>query len=132
MAAALYEGVGRFGARCKWVNGLDLFADARDDIAGHSSERERVEELTRPDILAISDPLPPGGKLTDWQTNLLLRVVDRRYRDLRPIFLTLNAADEKDCDERLTPPVWDRLQEGAEVFCCNWASHRARKRGGGA
>jgi DNA replication protein DnaC len=130
MAAALYEAAGKHRAACKWVNGLDLFGDARDRIARKECESEQVEELTGTDILAISDPLPPGGSLTDWQINLLLRVIDRRYRDMRPIFVTVNADDERDADERLTAPVWDRLQECCEVVKCCWASYRGRKQKG--
>ncbi|MDY0170353.1 MAG: ATP-binding protein, partial [Thermoguttaceae bacterium] len=57
----------------KWVNGLDIWAEARDRIGRNETEKGLVEELVRPHVLLLSDPLPPGGALTDFQAALLLR-----------------------------------------------------------
>jgi DNA replication protein DnaC len=80
--------------------------------------------MTRPNVLAISDPTPPLGELSDYQRSMLFRVVDRRYRDLRPTWVTINAADSAEAERKIAPNIIDRLAHGALVLRCNWPSYR--------
>ncbi|MHB1038394.1 MAG: ATP-binding protein [Pirellulales bacterium] len=114
------------GREVLWKNGLDLWAEGRaligDDHA--LSEDAFVRRLAKPDILWLSDPLPPSGALTQYQTSLLFRVVDRRYRDERPTWATLNVQDSTEAAERLSASVVDRLRDGALTIACEWPSYR--------
>lgn len=76
-------------------------------------------------MLAISDPTPPLGEVrSDWQRSLLFRIVDRRYRDLKPTWVTINAASAEEAEKRLTPNIIDRLSHDAVIVRCNWKSFR--------
>lgn len=110
--------------RVQWVNGLDIWAEARDRIGRNQSEAGLVASLVSPNVLLLSDPLPPGGTLTDYQAAMLLRIIDGRYRQLRPTWLTLNVRSGVEADERLGAAAWDRLRHDALAAYCNWPTYR--------
>lgn len=123
MAAMLREAL-EFSSQVLWVNGMDLFGDFRDAIDNGSSERQGVSRLTSPTVLALSDPAPPRGNLTDFQVTMLFRVIDRRYRDMLPTWITVNASNRQQAEERLGSQVVDRLGHGALAIHCEWESYR--------
>lgn len=127
-AALLYHAAGTFGLTCKWVNGRSTFQASRDAMTRDTTESELIRPLVAPAVLCISDPIPVGGVLTAWNADLLYRVIDERYRQIRPTWLTLNVRSTKEADERLSPPVWDRLRDQCEVIECLWASYRRERR----
>lgn len=108
----------------KWANGLDIWAEARDRIGRNESEADLVEGFVCPHVLLLSDPLPPGGTLTDFQAALLLRIIDGRYRQLRPTWVTLNVRSGAEADGRLGSAAWDRLRHDALAAYCNWPTFR--------
>lgn len=108
----------------EWFNGPNLFGRTREMIRDDSSEVEFLRRLKGLDLLCLSDPFPPGGKLTEAQTSWLYRIVDERYRAMRQIFLTINVSTAKEAEEKLTPQVWDRLVDGATLVLCSWKSYR--------
>jgi DNA replication protein DnaC len=125
---------------CRWVDGLALFAAFRGAIAEREAEDSVLRRFTAgdgyglpPQVLAISDPVPPAGSPTDWSIGSLFRVVDGRYRALQSTWMCINAASPDDADERLSAPVFDRLQENADIIRFFWPSFRERagKRDGG-
>src|SRR5688572_6527755 len=62
--------------KVEWRNGMDLYAERRDAIDKETPERDLIHGLTVPDVLAISDPVPPWGDLTQGQSEFLFRIVD--------------------------------------------------------
>ncbi len=126
LLAALMRVACKSGASVEWVNGMDLFGDLRDriDSANAESEARALSRWTSPDVLAISDPLPPWGPLTPYQSQMLFRLVDRRYRDRKPIWITANFADGKEASERIGVQVLDRIKDGAVELYCAWPSYR--------
>lgn len=126
LAAMLYQAC-RNGFRTHWVDCQGLFGLSRDRIATGESERDLDGSLISPDVLGLSDLLPPAGSLSNWNVTLLRRVIDARNRQMRPTWATANAADERELIEVLTPQVWSRLRENADVFHCHWADYRAMK-----
>lgn len=110
--------------RVVWQNGMDLFGDVRDAIDSHDSERSFVDRLIRPDVLYISDPLPPIGSLTDFQSAMLFRVLDARYSRSKPLICTVNVSNRDELDRRLGPQNSDRLRDGALAVHCKWESYR--------
>lgn len=123
MIALCYAAIGE----CKtvvWKNGTSLWVDFRSCIGSERDEWEVIRELTAPDLLCISDPLPPRGPLTDYQASNLLTIIDERYSRQKPTWVTINAANRQESEERLGSQVVDRLGHGALIVRCNWKSYR--------
>jgi hypothetical protein len=72
--------IGKYGLHVTWRNGADLLGELRDRISENEAEETWVRRLARPDVLYISDPSPPKGELTTYQSSMLGRVLDRRNR----------------------------------------------------
>ena len=128
LAAALYH-VASAGIPAAWVSGEDIYLRVRDSMDSHEREEKILQPWLQPTVLGISDPVSPRGDLGDWDARVLGRLLDRRYRALRPTWLTMNAIDEADAKAKLTALIWDRFQEDAEIIHCYWPSFRgwARK-----
>jgi DNA replication protein DnaC len=113
------------GMKVEWTDGADFFGAMRDNIGSDGSEAAILSRWRTPDLLAISDPVPPRGDVDSaYQLSMLFRVIDRRYRDLKPTLVTLNAADRGEAEKRLSPNIIDRLAHGALAIHCNWKSYR--------
>lgn len=106
------------------VLGQDLFAAIRKKLADDKDEAETIREYAGPDVLIVSDPLPPSGALTEWQAACLFRLVNARYTAGRATWITINVSDGKEAIERMGAASWDRLKHDAWVFRCAWQSHR--------
>lgn len=104
--------------------GESLFQRFRDGIGTEATERDCVKRFTEPDVLLLSDPVPASGTLTDHQRSVLLRIVDRRYRDLKATWATLNVTSGEEAETRMGGQIVDRLRDGATVVKCEWASYR--------
>jgi len=122
------------GFSVAWENGEELFAAARDAMGSRDTEYQTARRYTQPDLLWLSDPLPPkglaenSGNLTDWQMRFLYLIVDYRYRHKKPTIVTANAHDLMDFDRRIGLQVADRLNHGSVRFLCKWPSFRTRNR----
>ena len=115
----------RYTPSCWWTNGVDIFTAMRDTMdRGETRESHTIGEYTRPQVLAISDPVPPSGRLTEYQATVLFQIIDRRYRDCKPTFVTANFKDGKDAANRVGAQVIDRLKHGALSIHCDWPSYR--------
>ena len=117
----LRHAVLKCGVSVRWFNGLDLYADYRDRMKGREfGERAFVAKLVEPDVLAISDPLPPVGAITEFQSQLLFRIIDSRIRNNKSVWLTLNISTSDEAEKRLGVSVVDRLRQDAVSLFCNW------------
>lgn len=117
-------------ATVAWVDGQTLFQRFRDLIDSEGRESEAIAQWTRPDVLLISDPMPQFGAPSDHQRSILWRIIDRRYRDLKPTWATLNIASREEGETKLGPQLMDRLCDGARVVQCRWPSYRKVMGGG--
>lgn len=136
LAAMMHAAIVNFGLSVAWRNGLDLYGEIRDrmDIP-EKRESSLIKELSGPAVLAISDPLPPTvelsrqqtGGLSDFMAAFLLRVVDSRYRQRKPTWMTMNVASDDDAKKRIGVALVDRLSERALALHCDWPSYRGRK-----
>lgn len=123
LAAAAREAI-RNDFTVLWRNGMDLFGDVRDLFDRQMSEKAFVDKLVRPSVLYISDPLPPVGKLTEFQMTMLFRLLDARYSRNRSVWCSVNVSGPGEAEERLAPQNVDRLRDGALAIYCNWESFR--------
>lgn len=122
--AAVARGIKIHGVTAAWTNGRQLFGQIRDRIEAEAREADLMRDMERPQVLVISDPLPPLGNLTQHQADWLYRIVDSRYAKGKITVVTINVDDNADADSRLGAPIWDRLCHSAWKVHCNWASHR--------
>lgn len=106
-----------------WRNGVDLIGDFRAQI-GERGESDFYAAMAAHRVLAISDPLPPSGSLTEFQAAGMFRVIDARYSRRRPTWLTINVASRRELDDRLGAQTADRLIDGSLTLHCSWDSYR--------
>lgn len=112
------------GLLAAWSDGQRLFSDLRSSIAEDLPERELIRPLIERDLLAISDPIPPAGTLSDYQRNILFLLLDERYSKRRPIWMTVNARTSQELDDKMGVPLVDRMLHDAVVIKCYWPSYR--------
>lgn len=113
------------GKSVGWINGQDWFGEIRDQMGDDGqAERYIIMRLCAPDLLVISDPLPPYGNLTQHQATMLYRVVNGRYSLGRATIATLNVSSDEEADARLGAATWDRLCHRAWKIKCDWPSYR--------
>ncbi len=58
---------------------------------------------------------------------MMFRIVDKRYRENRPTWLTLNVSSGAEAAERIGVQTYDRLRHSAMGLFCNWPSYRKAK-----
>ena len=124
LAHALAQLATEGGQSVDWVNGQSWFGKMRDNIDADKSEAAAVAELVSPQLLVLSDPLPPIGSLTQYQSTMLYRVIDARYSRKLATICTVNVKDDTEADERIGAATWDRLCHGTWKLHCNWPSYR--------
>jgi hypothetical protein len=68
LIALLYEAA-RLGFSCRYFNGQEIYGQFRDRMDSGQKEDGLLNELEKPDVLAISDPIPPVGAppATGWE-----------------------------------------------------------------
>ncbi|MCE5267219.1 MAG: ATP-binding protein [Planctomycetaceae bacterium] len=112
------------GLTVTWTNGQDLFARFRAAIDGDESEGKIIDDLVAADALVLDDLLPPGGSLSDYQATSMYRIIDARYRDCRPTWVSMNVAAGDEAERGMGAQVVDRLRHGSLTLFCNWPSYR--------
>lgn len=121
---ALRAAVMAHGLTAEAIDGQQFFSKARDCIGGDTREQDFVALYTKPDILLMSDPLPVGMTHTEFQRSTLWRVFDARYRDEKPIWLTVNVVNREELEDRCGAQLADRMRDGALCLFFNWPTHR--------
>jgi DNA replication protein DnaC len=114
-----YKGTGRN------VGLLDDYFQYDSSLCG--DEAAIVDQLQQVDVLALSDPAPPGGQLSDYQATTLFEIIDSRYSQCRPTILTLNCATRAEAEQRIGQQVIDRLAHDSLNIVCNWPSYRQKQ-----
>lgn len=130
MASAMRHAVLCWGRRVEWRNGSPMYAEFRRAMNPNwdRSEFGLLTELVDCQILAISDPLPPSGSLSEFQASTLFSILDGRYRARRPTFLTLNVLNRDEACTRMGSQNVDRIAHRAVTLFCNWGSYREFER----
>ena len=118
------------GFRPQWMDGSQLFLELRNAMnkTGTRTEAQIMWDLSHAKILALSDPVPAMGNLTEYQASTLLSIIDVRYRAELSTWITLNVASRKEAETRMGAMLIDRLFENAEVLFCAWPSYREYRR----
>ena len=114
----------RHAADVEWIRGADLFGQFRDAMDTDTAEEFIIAPLVKVGVLILSDPIPAAGSVTPFQADILLRIIDERYRAMRPTWVALNVACGAEADQRLGAQVADRMRDGALCLFCKWESYR--------
>lgn len=112
------------GDRIQFWSGPSLFGAVRDGMTKRTTEAETINPLARTQLLVLSDLCNVGETLTDFQRQVIYRIVDQRYCHNRPTWLTANAQDRKQLEQTLGAAIVDRLLDGSLVVPCDWPSFR--------
>lgn len=107
-----------------WTDGPSLFAKVRAEISNNENESDIVSDLSKCWLLVLSDLLPPSSKLTDFQSDVIYRIIEQRYSRMRPTWLSINVRNRAELDAGLGVAVGDRLIDGAVTIACEWPSYR--------
>lgn len=126
LAVAVLRRAVSLGMKCEAVDGQMLFQKARDAIGESIREDDLLRPYLKADVLLISDPVPPLAAAKDYQLTVLWRLIDGRYRAMRPTFVTANVDDRQEFESRLSPNIVDRLIDGSLALGCRWPSYRKR------
>ena len=113
------------GLIVRWFNGCDIHKFLKREAFGELSWQEEEKHPRDAEILYISDPLPPSGALTEYQMALFFDLIDYRYRNYAPTWISMNVLNGEDAENRMGAQTVDRLRDGALVLHCNWRSYRA-------
>ena len=108
----------------KWIQGPKLFAKFRDAMSDAETESRTRRPFSAARLLLISDVCRAGCQLTDYQRSALYDVIDSRYSNRRPTWITTNAANRDELETMLGDDIADRLLDGALVVPCIWDSFR--------
>src|SRR5262245_17512037 len=130
IASLLHIATGRYGVSADWLSGYALINRFRNTMGRGADESEAciLSEIKRRHVLAISDPIPPGADPSGWELNKLFAVIDARYQNMLPTWITMNAASEQEAADKLTQQVWDRLIDRGHKLPCFWPSYRADRK----
>lgn len=114
----------------EWRDGATMYAEWRDAMDRNTSEQSLIERLIEADVLAISDPVPGRSAITDFQAERLGKIIDARYRNNRPTWITSNVSSIEQLESLTSARFTDRFADDncLRVFF-NWESWRQRGRG---
>jgi len=105
-------------------DGLTLYSEFKSAFDEVGSQDAIVSKYVMPKLFAVSDPVPPSGPLSNFDQQLIMRIIDGRYRECRPLAVTINCATRAEMATRLGAQSTDRLFDCAIVVVCNWPSFR--------
>ena len=112
-----------------WCSGSVLFSELRSAMSERRCEGDVVSKYESSDVLIVSDPLEAGQELTSYQRQIWYRIIDYRYNNYLPIWMSLNATGKEQMIEMLGAAIVDRLADGATIVGCDWDSHRKASSG---
>ena len=114
------------GFTCEYIRGSSFFESLRAAIGDGVPVKEVIQRLEKPMILALSDPMPPVGATSNFQTDALFRLIDSRYRQNKVTFATMNVDNSAEAQKRLSAQIVDRLTHNALTLSFDWQSYRRK------
>lgn len=101
------------GIRFKWMTAA-TFCEKSSDAAGKGESDEFTESLVSPQILFIDDI--GKGKMTERNAGSLFNVLDQRFINQKPVFMTMNLIGEE-LAKRIDPDMGAPLVRRMREFC---------------
>ncbi|MBN1855301.1 MAG: ATP-binding protein [Pirellulales bacterium] len=125
LMACLREAILTHGFTVRWHDGLELFQQVKAAIA-RDGTGDFFKQLYTPQILALSDPVPPRDELTAYELSVLRNVIEKRYSSGLSTWITTNVQNYDEARKLFTSAVLDRLLHGTLELFCGWESYRTR------
>lgn len=109
-----------------YMNAMDIIRMVRDTWRKDSekSEEDVLKYLTQVSLLVIDEVGVQVG--TENEQMLMFEVINRRYRDMRPMILLTNL-NKQGFSDYMTERSFDRLRENGRWITFDWESHRGSK-----
>ena len=130
LAAAIMQQVMEHGTAF-YTTVIGLVRMFRDcwDAGATRTEAQVWQTLMQADLLVIDEVGVQYG--SDAETLQINELLDRRYRELRPVMVLTNL-DMQALRRTLGERVYDRMKQKARIVLFDWGSYRARVRNVGA
>lgn len=127
MCAVMRELIG-VGYSALFWNETDLFMELRATMRDGAEQAEDalIMDCERTDILGLDDV--GRCKPTDYVVATHYTLINRRYEDESPLFMTTNQ-DMKWIETHLGPQIQSRLKEMCNPIVCPWDDYRLREWG---
>lgn len=106
----------------KRTDGDDFRERARD--VAMNPDSIALRELKEVDILWMSDPRIDGAEPSGHLMAAFYAVFNRRYDDMLPTIMSINAPSRELIEKAIGTQVYDRLRDKATVVACTWESYR--------
>lgn len=91
------------------------------DASNKETERQVMYALTECDLLVLDDI--GAENVTGWVLDVLFRIIDGRYRSMKPIFYTTNHRPQE-LAEKVGPRIFDRILETSIILENKASSYR--------
>ncbi len=125
LIALMFNAIIRWGFNVGRFNGIELYSQMRDRIDDRNApERTVIHQAVRPNILVLSDPVPPKGEIGQYNSEILYQIIDRRYQEKKPTWVSMNVEGGDDARNKLADNLVDRLRHDSLVIKCDWESYR--------
>ena len=108
-----------------WTSGPGLFSKLRNAISDKIKEDDVLLPYCKCRLLVISDLAMT--KLTDYQREIVYKIVDRRYNNALITWVSSNIANREAFQSATSSQIVDRLIDDAVYIPCNWSSYRKVK-----
>ncbi len=118
----------RAGICVRWENGMRFYSRLRQAMAEGKADWEVIDDLLKPKVLWLSDPLPPSIKaVRDFQGESIFLLIDERRNHLRPTWITLNAKDMEQAEDRIGDQTVNRLTLNGLTLHSNWERYKDQR-----
>jgi DNA replication protein DnaC len=127
LATAVYNELSARGKKVVFISMPDLIAKIKATFNKNNSnetESEIMRGLQLCDLLIIDDI--GAENVTDWVQEVIFRIVDGRYKKVKPIMATSNL-EPKELAERIGKRAYDRLIEISQPIKNEATSYRREK-----
>ena len=105
------------------------FTELLNTLKMYFGDKERTEEFTdrlyKADLLIMDDL--GKEKYTEWAAEQLFSLLDRRYRECKPVIVTTNFTPQE-LDRRVDPAVMSRLTGSCRLIRMDGTDYRRKKR----
>lgn len=115
------------GINVRWENGLRFYSRLRRAMAENTPDEDVIDNLASPEVLWLSDPLPPRNKpLESYRAECLFLLLDERRNRDKPTWVSMNVQDLGNAAERIGGSTLNRLTLDGLTLNCNWPRYANR------
>lgn len=127
LSLIVYRELTHAGFRCTYQSSLDFLRSLQEKkFASSSAFLNAMESYQRIDFLImdeVTEGSGKGGLLTDWEKEILFKIINVRYQQQR-CTLVISNQTRAQVRMRLGEPTHDRLSDKGIALAFNWKSYR--------